>query len=65
MTRTILLARPRNCATWIICRPFYKAIPAGVQHVLAMFVSNVTPRDNRWRGLPAFGFGSNSPISRT
>ncbi|SFR46470.1 uracil-xanthine permease family protein [Litoreibacter janthinus] len=37
-----------------------KAIPLGIQHVLAMFVSNVTPAIIIC-GAAGFGFGSNSP----
>ena len=40
--------------------PLAKAIPLGVQHVLAMFVSNVTPAIIIC-GAAGFGFGSNSP----
>ena len=40
--------------------PLYRAIPLGVQHVLAMFVSNVTPAIII-AGAAGFGFGSNSP----
>lgn len=40
--------------------PIHKAIPLGVQHVLAMFVSNVTPAIIV-AGAAGFGFGSNSP----
>ena len=36
------------------------AIPLGIQHVLAMFVSNVTPAIIV-AGAAGFGFGSNSP----
>jgi len=38
----------------------YKAIPLGIQHVMAMFVSNVTPAIIV-AGAAGFGFGSNSP----
>ncbi|MFK7753093.1 MAG: uracil-xanthine permease family protein [Sedimentitalea sp.] len=38
----------------------YKAVPLGIQHVLAMFVSNVTPAIII-AGAAGFGFGSNSP----
>ncbi|QIE43075.1 uracil-xanthine permease family protein [Meridianimarinicoccus aquatilis] len=38
----------------------YKAVPLGIQHVLAMFVSNVTPAIIV-AGAAGFGFGSNSP----
>jgi len=40
--------------------PLYKAIPLGIQHVLAMFVSNVTPAIIV-AGAAGFGFGSDSP----
>lgn len=40
--------------------PLHRAIPLGVQHVLAMFVSNVTPAIII-AGAAGFGFGSNSP----
>lgn len=40
--------------------PLAKAIPLGIQHVLAMFVSNVTPAIIV-AGAAGFGFGSQSP----
>lgn len=40
--------------------PFIKAIPLGIQHVLAMFIANVTPAIIV-AGAAGFGFGSNSP----
>lgn len=40
--------------------PIIKAVPLGIQHVLAMFVSNVTPAIIV-AGAAGFGFGSNSP----
>ncbi|NKB48722.1 MAG: purine permease [Alphaproteobacteria bacterium] len=40
--------------------PLLKAVPLGIQHVLAMFVSNVTPAIII-AGAAGFGFGSNSP----
>lgn len=40
--------------------PLAVAIPLGIQHVLAMFVSNVTPAIII-AGAAGFGFGSNSP----
>jgi NCS2 family nucleobase:cation symporter-2 len=40
--------------------PLVSAIPLGIQHVLAMFVSNVTPAIIV-AGVAGFGFGSNSP----
>lgn len=39
--------------------PILKAVPLGIQHVLAMFVSNVTPAIIV-AGAAGFGFGSNS-----
>lgn len=38
----------------------FKAVPLGIQHVLAMFVSNVTPAIIV-AGAAGFGFGSDSP----
>lgn len=40
--------------------PLAKAIPLGIQHILAMFVSNITPAIIV-AGAAGFGFGSNSP----
>lgn len=40
--------------------PLAKSIPLGIQHVLAMFVSNVTPAIII-AGAAGFGFGSDSP----
>jgi len=40
--------------------PLVQAIPLGIQHVLAMFVSNITPAIIV-AGAAGFGFGSNSP----
>lgn len=40
--------------------PLASAIPLGIQHVLAMFISNVTPAIII-AGAAGFGFGSNSP----
>jgi len=40
--------------------PLWKAVPLGIQHVLAMFVSNVTPAIIV-AGAAGFGFGSGSP----
>ncbi|WP_138466856.1 uracil-xanthine permease family protein [Poseidonocella sp. HB161398] len=40
--------------------PIAKAIPLGIQHVLSMFVSNVTPAIIV-AGAAGFGFGSGSP----
>ncbi len=40
--------------------PLAQAVPLGIQHVLAMFVSNVTPAVII-AGAAGFGFGSNSP----
>ena len=40
--------------------PMAQAVPLGIQHVLAMFASNVTPAIIV-AGAAGFGFGSNSP----
>lgn len=40
--------------------PIAHAIPLGIQHILAMFISNVTPAIIIC-GAAGFGFGSNSP----
>jgi len=40
--------------------PLGNAIPLGIQHILAMFISNVTPAIIVC-GAAGFGFGSNSP----
>ena len=40
--------------------PLAQAVPLGIQHILAMFVSNVTPAIIVC-GAAGFGFGSNSP----
>ncbi|MEZ5806231.1 MAG: nucleobase:cation symporter-2 family protein [Zhengella sp.] len=40
--------------------PIAQAVPLGIQHVLAMFASNVTPAIIV-AGAAGFGFGSNSP----
>ena len=40
--------------------PLASAIPLGIQHILAMFVSNITPAIII-AGAAGFGFGSNSP----
>jgi len=40
--------------------PISHALPLGIQHVLAMFISNVTPAIIV-AGAAGFGFGSNSP----
>ncbi|MCP5072637.1 MAG: purine permease [Rhodobacteraceae bacterium] len=43
-----------------ITPPMVQAVPLGLQHILAMFVSNVTPAIIV-AGAAGFGFGSNSP----
>ncbi|MCB1452193.1 MAG: purine permease [Rhizobiaceae bacterium] len=40
--------------------PLAQAVPLGIQHVMAMFISNVTPAIIV-AGAAGFGFGSNSP----
>ena len=43
--------------------PLAKAIPLGIQHVLAMFVSNVTPAIII-AGVAGFGFGASAGLSK-
>jgi xanthine/uracil permease len=52
--------RRSNSAIQTTPHPLFKAVPLGIQHVLAMFVSNVTPAIIVC-GAAGFGFGSNSP----
>ncbi|QIE55873.1 purine permease [Pikeienuella piscinae] len=54
------LGTPRQLRDPDYTPPLAQAIPLGVQHVLAMFVSNVTPAIIV-AGAAGFGFGSNSP----
>ncbi|MBU2961903.1 purine permease [Citreicella sp. C3M06] len=54
------LGTPAQLADPNYTPPIVQAIPLGIQHVLAMFVSNVTPAIIV-AGAAGFGFGSNSP----
>lgn len=54
------LGTPEQLADPNYTPPLASAIPLGIQHVLAMFVSNVTPAIII-AGAAGFGFGSNSP----
>ncbi|MBN9886720.1 uracil-xanthine permease family protein [Salipiger abyssi] len=60
MTDKAALGTPAQLADPNYTPPIAKAIPLGIQHVLAMFVSNVTPAIIV-AGAAGFGFGSNSP----
>jgi len=54
------LGTPAQLADPNYTPPLAKAVPLGIQHVLAMFASNVTP-SIIVAGAAGFGFGSNSP----
>ncbi len=51
---------PEQCRDPNYMPPIGVAIPLGIQHVLAMFIANVTPAIII-AGAAGFGFGSNSP----
>ena len=54
------LGTPAQLADPNYTPPLLKAIPLGIQHVMAMFIANVTPAIIV-AGAAGFGFGSNSP----
>ena len=54
------LGTPEQLANPDYTPPLAQAVPLGLQHILAMFVSNVTPAIII-AGAAGFGFGSNSP----
>ncbi|PIL18323.1 uracil permease [Puniceibacterium antarcticum] len=54
------LGTPAQLADPNYTPPLAKAVPLGIQHVMAMFASNVTPAIIV-AGAAGFGFGSNSP----
>lgn len=54
------LGTPEQLADPNYTPPLAKAVPLGIQHVLAMFASNVTPAIIV-AGAAGFGFGSDSP----
>ena len=54
------LATPAQLKDSDYTPPMAQAVPLGIQHVLAMFASNVTPAIFV-AGAAGFGFGSNSP----
>jgi len=60
MANTSNLGTPEQLRDPNYTPPLAKAIPLGIQHVLAMFISNVTPAIIV-AGAAGFGFGSNSP----
>ncbi|MGE3244985.1 MAG: uracil-xanthine permease family protein [Beijerinckiaceae bacterium] len=59
-TNTSSLGTPEQLRDPNYMPPLAAAIPLGIQHVLAMFVSNVTPAIII-AGAAGFGFGSKSP----
>jgi NCS2 family nucleobase:cation symporter-2 len=59
-TNSSMLGTPEELRDPNYTPPLVSAIPLGIQHVLAMFVSNVTPAIII-AGAAGFGFGSNSP----
>ncbi len=60
MTTELSIGTPEQLRDPDYTPPLAQAIPLGIQHVLAMFVSNVTPAIIVC-GAAGFGFGSNSP----
>ena len=60
MATTSNLGTPEQLRDPDYMPPIAKAVPLGIQHVLAMFISNVTPAIIV-AGAAGFGFGSNSP----
>ena len=59
MTADNSLGTPAQLADPHYTPPLAQAVPLGIQHILAMFVSNVTPAIIL-AGAAGFGFGSNS-----
>ncbi|MEO4043531.1 nucleobase:cation symporter-2 family protein [Hoeflea sp. CAU 1731] len=60
MSTSTALGTPEQLRDPNYTPPLASAVPLGIQHVLAMFVSNVTPAIIV-AGAAGFGFGSNSP----
>jgi len=60
MSKLMSIGTPEELRDPNYTPPLAQAIPLGIQHVLAMFVSNVTPAIII-AGVAGFGFGSNSP----
>ena len=54
------IGTPKQLADPNYTPPMVHAIPLGLQHIMAMFISNVTPAIIV-AGAAGFGFGSNSP----
>jgi len=59
-TKNSALGTPEQLRDPDYTPPMAQAVPLGIQHVLAMFASNVTPAIIV-AGAAGFGFGSNSP----
>lgn len=55
-----LIGTPEQLGDPDFTPPLAQAIPLGIQHVMAMFIANVTPAIIV-AGAAGFGFGSNSP----
>jgi len=62
MTATPGVGTPEQLRDPNYTPPIAMAVPLGIQHVLAMFIANVTPAIIL-AGAAGFGFGSNSPNS--
>ena len=60
MSTQTSIGTPEQLADPNYTPPMVHAIPLGLQHIMAMFVSNVTPAIII-AGAAGFGFGSNSP----
>ncbi|MBF2761721.1 MAG: purine permease [Ectothiorhodospiraceae bacterium AqS1] len=60
MAQNTTIGTPEQLADPNWTPPISQAIPLGIQHILAMFISNVTPAIII-AGAAGFGFGSNSP----
>ena len=60
MSTQTSIGTPKQLADPNYTPPMVHAIPLGLQHIMAMFISNVTPAIII-AGAAGFGFGSNSP----
>ena len=60
MSTQTSIGTPKQLADPNYTPPMVHAIPLGLQHIMAMFISNVTPAIIV-AGAAGFGFGSNSP----
>ena len=60
MSTQTSIGTPEQLADPNYTPPLVHAVPLGLQHIMAMFISNVTPAIIV-AGAAGFGFGSNSP----